>query len=65
VAHLLAHRLPVPDQLATDAQIEAFAVNARNAWVEGTVELPGSDAEQAVMAAARVVIANILVGDAA
>ena len=64
VAHLLASRMPVPGEFATDEQIEGFVVNARNVWVEGMADLPGSDAEQPVLIAARVVIANILVGDA-
>jgi DEAD/DEAH box helicase len=64
VAHLLATRLPVPDELATDEQMEAFVVNARDQWVGGIVDLPGTEAEQAVLTASRVVVANILVGDA-
>jgi len=63
VAHLLAARMPVPDELATDEQIENFVLGARDAWIGGIGDLPGSDAEQAVLTAARVVIANILVGD--
>jgi DEAD/DEAH box helicase len=63
VAHLLASRMPVPAELTTDEEIEAFVANARNVWTEGAVDLPGTDAEQAVLTAARVVIANRLVGD--
>jgi hypothetical protein len=56
--------MPLPEGLTTDQQIEAFVVDARNMWIEAGAELPGNDAEQAVLAASRVVIANILVGDA-
>ncbi len=63
VAHLLASRVPVPDELTTEEQIETFVVNARDVWAEGIASVPGTEREQAVLDAARVVIANILLGN--